>query len=221
MRALAEIPVEDGIQTVTCRDWEEFKTRIISDHFPDRQFRRGSFLFRGQGSSAWELSSTFDRWFQGNRASNRTSLAEALFNEFKRECELEEIPDQVRNDELAMLGLAQHHGLPTRLLDWSESPYIAAFFAFSGHVRHERRLNFEKFVAVWVLASGDYVWDEQNGCALVKVPAYWNNRIHNQLGRFTYLRAPYSSLEKYIEQFPSPFYSSVDEFEAGERSLMS
>lgn len=190
-----------NIETVACPTWADFKTKIIADQFPNGPFNRGRFLFRGQGGESWKLSSTFDRWYSGYNGSraNKVSIADQLLDTFFKECELEELPQNVRDNKILMLSLAQHNGLPTRLLDWSESPYVAAFFAFSGHIRHGESK--DDNVAIWVLDTTNDIWSSEFGCELVDVPSFGNERIKNQHGRFTYLRSPSDSLEEYVSQF--------------------
>lgn len=187
------------IEEINYASWSDFKAKFTSDLYMDDHFERGTYLFRGQGVEDWSLSSTFDRWFKGDR-EDKVKVADHLLEQFKKECELEPIPEQARQDKILMLSLAQHNGLPTRLLDWSESPYVAAFFAFSGHIRHG--ISLEKNIAIWTLNTADDIWDVEHGCEIVTVPSFGNERIHNQHGRFTYLRAPYASVEEYVKNFP-------------------
>ncbi len=60
-------------------------------------------------------------------------------NRFKLRANSEIIPTP--KDDWEWLALAQHHGLPTRLLDWTSSPLIALYFATKPNIIHDGTLN--------------------------------------------------------------------------------
>lgn len=83
----------------------------------------GRWVFRGQ-SQSFKLLPKIAR----NNAGNDWHLTEAaLLQEFKRRATSLGVASQMTEWELLSLG--QHHGVPTRLLDWTRSALIALWFA--------------------------------------------------------------------------------------------
>ena len=89
-------------------------------------YPRGWWVFRGHSNKAHALVPSVGRAAR----QNHTQYEKSLFNMFRRE--VREYMDPLPSD-WEWLVLAQHHGLPTRLLDWSTNPLVALYFAVEKH----------------------------------------------------------------------------------------
>ncbi len=184
--------------------WKDFKEEIIELLYPGGIPIRGRFLFRGQRNATWTLSSSFDRFLPNVHGKDREALETALVEEFKRQCENDSSLKAIVSDPIGLLSLAQHHGLPTRLLDWSDSPYVAAFFAYQHAIReYSTSVNIFKgdAVAIWILDTSHYIWSERYGVQIVTPSSWDNKRMFMQSGCFTLSRTPHKSLQEYVQSF--------------------
>ncbi len=104
-------------------------------------------LFRGQEDYNWDLQPGLGRNTLGIKKEELPIIESMLLEEFRRRA-ITFLPVYFNIDSiLEWYALAQHCGLPTRLLDWSENPLIALYFAFSKEYYNA------KFRALWILKS--------------------------------------------------------------------
>lgn len=194
-------------EVVVLKSWEEYIS-IISDS-PYR-----NWAFRGQRDASLPLFSALSRYFIsfGIHQQAWQRQEERILRIFKRKAIhfLDDVP--ARDDDFEWLALMQDHGAPTRLLDFSWSPYVAAFFALHNatqesviwacnpvEIRKRKDIHLKKsssFRKHFLSGSGSFVW--------IGEPHAMNRRLIAQSGTFLVPANLHKSIEEILQEYPNP-----------------
>lgn len=166
------------VADIVCDSWNGF---LDFFHHKDALRQNHAYIFRGHASENWKLESTLKRKVNNSGVKD---LEEKTLERFKKHCLGRRGHNPPKLSESEWWALGQHFGLDTPLLDWSDSPYVAAFFAFNSENAETEN------VVVWLLFRGV---NDNNGVKNLKSEHHLefltpyldeNARLINQRGLF-------------------------------------
>lgn len=184
-------PGERNIRTVQYRNWLSFISKFTLELQGTLSLTPKRFLFRGQGDSNYRLRSSFDRTFGSEPLPERLRKYDRIRQKF---VELYNRRYKDNASEKEILSTGQHFGLPTRLLDWSSNPFVAAYFAFNNAALQNQQGG---RVAVWAIDTTNPLVHGDLGLTVFQ--AEKNVRAEAQGGYFSHLTGPFDDLEEYAE----------------------
>ena len=194
-------------QVIRLQSWEEYLSLITDSPYQH-------WAFRGQKDASAPLFSGLSRYLMTFHVNPRAwpEQEERILRIFKRKAIhfLDNVPQQ--NDDFEWLALMQDHGAPTRLLDFTWSPYVAAFFALHNatkdgviwacnpaeieKMKQVDPANPGSFRKYFLTGSGSFVW--------LGEPYAMNRRLIAQSGTFLVPGVLNKSIERILREYPNP-----------------
>jgi len=178
----------------TISNWDGFRTSVA-------KLKGRHFIFRGQ-NQPWRLRTSFHRAgrFNLNRFifEDIQMLHKHLSARTKHVFNLD-----IPNENGAFYNLVQHHGYPTPLLDWTYSPYVAAFFAYRG-ISSERAAASDPNDKVRIYAFNQELWKTNFNQLVQLLPA----GPHVSIGEFLAVEN-----ERMIPQQATSLITNMDDIE--------
>ena len=166
------------MEEIRVTSWTELTERLYEGSWAEPIARfRPNFAFRGLSDASYDLKTGLIRL--GGAAER---LEGHLIRNFRKYAQRNSAPTDSIWDWLA---LGQHHGLPTRLIDWTYSPYVAMHFATA------RLDNFDIDGIIWAVDFGlaNLLLPDKLKAVLQEEGSYtftaeMLNRVANSLGEF-------------------------------------
>ena len=118
------------------------------------------FLYRGMAHKSWpllpgifrEIGTAYEGWEAGTHKYLTFSTEQRILQHFRQEAAAYVTQNRDESD-IWWVELAQHYGVPTRFLDWSENPLVALYFACENNSQEEEavvwmlnRLNYNRYI---------------------------------------------------------------------------
>jgi len=187
------------IKQIVVSQWEKFEELIAANREKyawDNSGKRTPWIYRGNTDFECDvIRSSIERFFDREKVGGggvEGALEIELIREFKRAYHLYSIHRPEPEANIEWLSLMQHYGAPTRLVDFTYSPYIAAYFTVE-----EKRSHY----SVWGINSS-WVFRESRAAIsrerkkidwrLLESPATENKKIFKAQNR-AFFREPFVS----------------------------
>jgi hypothetical protein len=194
--------IDSGFAQLKLSSWKYF-----SDYINQEMLDYTNYVYRGHGDSKWKLEPTLDRIIKSPTSSKR----EDHLQRFKYETRGRRGSNPpLLNDENDWWALGQHFGLNSPLLDWTESPFVALYFAASSALTEKSNSMavFTLYQAGVELTSSKIkdddtvtnINDRKPTVKIIRPLSDENSRLVNQRGLFS--RGPNNmDLEQWIKKF--------------------